>query len=239
MLPLIGQNGSRAVSLYSLGAGLSYPAVPRSLIGSRLRRGRGDEEQMRKFSEMAIVLVMALILTLLSKAVAPASDYSSPLSYAVSQPALIAANIAEAELEQAGALLGTWELNSEKSTVAPGPPPYQTMTLSFSATERGLRMDAKGVNANGSSIEAVYLIVEDGKYHPVTGIRNFDSSSYTRVSDRNTVYVRKKHGATVVVGSRTVSRDGKTLTFRQKTVDEFGRETGRALLVFEKQQTTS
>jgi hypothetical protein len=147
----------------------------------------------------------------------------------------IAAGVAKPALAQNDALLGVWNFIPERSTFTPGPGPYQSMTLNFSVTERGLQNNAKGVDADGDPIEATYMIVEDGKYYPVTGVARYNSSSYTRVSDRNTVYVRQKHGATVIVGSRVVSRDGKSLIFREKTVDDLGREKGRALLVFEKQ----
>lgn len=147
----------------------------------------------------------------------------------------IAAGVAEPGFAQSDALLGTWKFISEKSTFTPGPLPYQNITLNFSTTERGLRNDVEGIDADGRPISAAYMIVTDGKYYPVTGVSEFDSSSYTRVGDSNTVYVRQKLGTTVVVGSRVVSRDGKTLTFREKTVDSLGRETGRALLVFKKQ----
>lgn len=143
--------------------------------------------------------------------------------------------VSTAALAQSDTLLGTWKLIPERSTFPSGPLPYRSMTLKFSTTERGLKNDVHGVDADGRSIDAAYTIVADGKYYPVTGVSAFDSSSYTPVSDRNTVYIRRKLGTTVIVGSRVVSRDGKTLTFREKTVDGMGRETGRALLVFEKE----
>lgn len=148
----------------------------------------------------------------------------------------IAAAVATPGFAQGDALLGAWTFVSERSKFTPGPVPYKDLTLKFSATERGLRNDAEGVDADGRPISATYVIVPDGKYHPITGVPEFDSSSYTRVGDKNTVYVRQKHGTTVVVGSRALTGGGKTLIFRQKSVDNLGMETGRALLVFEKQE---
>ena len=132
------------------------------------------------------------------------------------------------------ALVGRWKLNPERSNFEPGPAPYQSMTLNFSAAEQGLRNDVSGTDADGRPIQGAYMIVTDGKEHPVTGLSTFDSSSYTPVSDTTTVYVRQKRGATVAVGSRVLSKDGKTLIFREKNVDDLGREKGRALLVFER-----
>ena len=136
---------------------------------------------------------------------------------------------------QHDALLGTWKFLPEKSTFVPGPDPYRSMTLNFTVTEAGLKNEAKGVGVDGRPVHATFMIVTDGKFYPVTGLSAFDSSSYVPVSDRTTVYVRRKHGSSVIAGSRMLSSDGETLFFREKAVDSQGRETGRAVLVFEKE----
>ena len=109
------------------------------------------------------------------------------------------------------------------------------MTLNFTATEAGLKNEAKGVGVDGKPIRATFMIVTDGKFYPVNGLSAFDSSSYVPVSDRTTVYIRQKHGTSVIAGSRMLSSDGETLFFREKAVDSQGKETGRSILVFEKQ----
>ena len=136
---------------------------------------------------------------------------------------------------QHNALLGTWKFLPEKSTFVPGPDPYRSMTLNFTVTEAGLKNEAKGVGVDGRPVHATFMIVTDGKFYPVTGLSAFDSSSYVPVSDRTTVYVRQKHGSSVIAGSRMLSSDGATLFFREKAVDSQGREIGRAVLVFEKE----
>jgi hypothetical protein len=133
---------------------------------------------------------------------------------------------------QGKALVGSWTLDSAKSRFDPGPAPYKSMTLNFSATDRGLKSEVAGVDAKGRPINGSYMIVTDGKVYPVTGISAYDSSSYTPVGNNTTVYVRQKLGTTVVVGSRVLSKDGKTLTYREKSVDDFGRDKANALLVF-------
>ena len=148
---------------------------------------------------------------------------------------VIVASSATTAWAQGDTLLGTWKLIPEKSTFSSASSPVQSMTLKFSATDAGLMKHAKGMDAGGNPIETDSVVIADGRYHPVTGTSRFDSSSYTQLSDRNTVYLRQRGGTIVVVGSRVVSGDGKMLTFREKTVDKLGRETGKALLVFEKQ----
>ncbi len=141
---------------------------------------------------------------------------------------------AKTDLKPGLALLGSWTFVPEKSKFDPVPAPYQRVTLTFSMTQEGLRKDVEGVDAEGRPLHASYLIVPDGNDHPVTGMRAFDASSYTPVSDTTTVYVRQKRGATVVVGSRVLSRDGRILIFKEKRVDDLGKERGKAFLVFEK-----
>ena len=144
------------------------------------------------------------------------------------------ATSAKTDFKPGHALLGSWTFMPDQSTFEPGPAPYQSMMLNFSVSEKGLKNDVNAVDAQGHPIHASYLIVADGSDHPVTGMRAFDSSSYTPVSDTTMVYVRQNRGATVVVGSRVLSRDGKILIFKEKSVDDLGRERGRAFLVFEK-----
>jgi hypothetical protein len=135
---------------------------------------------------------------------------------------------------QGKVLVGSWTLDPARSKFEPGPSPYKSMTLTFSAIDRGLKGDFAGVDADGRPVKGSYMIVTDGKDYPVTGISEYDSSSYTPVGDRTTVYVRQKLGTTVVVGSRVLSRDGRTLTFREKSVDREGKDRGDALMVFER-----
>jgi hypothetical protein len=135
---------------------------------------------------------------------------------------------------QSKALVGSWTLDPAKSRFDPGPIPYKSMTLKFSETDRGLKSEFAGVDADGQPIKGSYMVVPDGKTYPVTGISAYDSSSYTPVGDNTTVYVRQKFGTTVVVGSRVLSKDGKTLIYSEKSVDDLGRDKGKGLLVFRK-----
>ncbi len=56
----------------------------------------------------------------------------------------------------------------------------------------------------------------DGKPYPVSGNPDFDSVSVTRVNALTVNSTQTKAGVTVGTGVRTVSKDGKTLTFAQK-----------------------
>jgi hypothetical protein len=155
---------------------------------------------------------------------------------AISVTAILAVTVATTGdvFAQGQALIGSWTLDTAKSHFDPGPVPYKSMTLQFSAADQGLKGEIAGVDADGRPIKGSYTIITDGKEHPVTGISTYDSTSYTPVGDNSTVYVRQKSGTTVVVGTRVLSKDGNTLTYREKSVDNRGRDKGQALLVFRK-----
>ncbi len=155
---------------------------------------------------------------------------------AVSVVAILAFTVATTSdvFAQGKALIGSWTLDTAKSRFDPGPIPYKSMMLKFSAADPGLKGDVAGVDAEGRPIKGSYTIVTDGKEYPVTGMSAYDSTSYTPVGDNATVYVRQKFGTTVIVGTRVLSKDGKTLTYREKSVDDLGRDKGQALLIFRK-----
>lgn len=54
--------------------------------------------------------------------------------------------VSTAASAQSDTVLGTWNFVPEKSSSTSGPLPYQSMTLKFSTTERGLKNDVEGVD---------------------------------------------------------------------------------------------
>ena len=111
--------------------------------------------------------------------------------------------------------VGTWKLNVAKSTFSPGPAP-KSQTRTYAETPQGITLTIKTTAADGKESTATLTFKDDGKPYPVTGNSDFDMVSVTRV-DANTVHsTQTKGGAPVGAGERTVSKDGKTLTFKQK-----------------------
>jgi hypothetical protein len=120
--------------------------------------------------------------------------------------------------------VGTWELNLEKSTFNPGPPP-QKQTLWYKAEGRGLTALLQGIDAAGKPIypdPSNFIINFDGRDHPTSQL-NFDSSAWTRISANEYVVRRKKAGKIVLTSTNVVSRDGKTMTITTKGVGADGR----------------
>ena len=115
----------------------------------------------------------------------------------------------------ADAVEGTWKLNLAKSTFSPGPAPKgQSRTYADSA--QGMSVTVKTTAADGKESTTTIVFKDDGKTYPVSGNPDFDAVSAKRVDALTLNSTQTKAGATVGTAVRTVSKDGKTLTFKQK-----------------------
>jgi hypothetical protein len=115
----------------------------------------------------------------------------------------------------ADAVVGTWKLNLAKSTFSPGPAP-KSQTRVYSESAQGMTVIVKTTAADGKESSTTLTYKEDGKPYPASGSPDFDMVSVTRVDAFLTHSTQMKAGATVGTAVRTVSKDGKTLTFAQK-----------------------
>ena len=111
--------------------------------------------------------------------------------------------------------IGTWKLNLAKSKFSPGPAP-KSQTRTYVESAQGITLTVKTTAADGKETTTTLTFKDDGKPYAVSGSPDFDMVSVKRV-DATTVHsTQMKAGATVGTGARTVSKDGKTLTFAQK-----------------------
>ena len=112
-------------------------------------------------------------------------------------------------------VVGTWKLNVAKSTFTPGPAP-KSQTRTYVESAQGITLTVKTTTADGKETTTTVTFKDDGKPYPVSGSPDYDMVSVKRV-DATTVHsTQMKAGATVGTGVRSVSKDGKTLTFAQK-----------------------
>jgi hypothetical protein len=135
---------------------------------------------------------------------------------------------------QEDAHVGTWELNLEKSTFNPGPPPRR-QTLFYKAVGKGLTALLQGVDADGKpiSLDPSNLAIDfDGRDHPTARV-NYDTSAWTRISSHKYIAYRKKAGKVVLTSTNVVSNDGQTMTITTTGVGEDGRPINN-VRVFEK-----
>ena len=112
-------------------------------------------------------------------------------------------------------VVGTWKLNLAKSTFSPGPAP-KSQTRTYAESAEGMTLTVKTTAADGKETTTTLIFKEDGKPYPVTGNPDFDKVSVTRVDALTVHSIQTKAGAAVGAAVRTVSKDGKTLTFAQK-----------------------
>ncbi len=124
----------------------------------------------------------------------------------------------------ADAVVGTWKLNVAKSTFSPGPAP-KSQTRVYSESAQGLTVMVKTTAADGKESSTTLTFKEDGKPYPESGSPDFDMVSVTRVDALTVHSTQMKAGATVGTAVRTVSKDGKTLTFAQKATHASGAKT--------------
>ena len=124
---------------------------------------------------------------------------------------------------QGDPFLGTWALNVAKSKYTPGPPP-KSQTVVWEAAGQGVKITAKGMDANGKPTTTSYAPNYDGKDYPVTGNPDWDATSLKRVDPRTLEVTRKKGGKVVQTGTIVISSDGKTRTNTTSGVDAQGRK---------------
>jgi len=140
---------------------------------------------------------------------------------AIFTTALLCAALALAVTAAADQHSGTWKMNPAKSKYSPGPAPKST-TVKVEADEKGVKIDAELVNADGSPAHVQYDAKFDGKDYPVTGIGYADAVSVKRI-DANTIEATmKKGGQVTMIVTTKLSKDGKTRTSTFKGKDAEG-----------------
>ena len=115
----------------------------------------------------------------------------------------------------ADAAVGTWKLNLAKSTFSPGPAP-KSQTRTYVESAQGMTVTVKTTAADGKDSPTTLTYKEDGKSYPESGSPDLDMVTITRVDALTIHSTQTKAGATIGTAVRTVSKDGKTLTFAQK-----------------------
>jgi hypothetical protein len=117
--------------------------------------------------------------------------------------------------------LGTWKLNTEKSTWDPGPGP-KSQTLKYKSTPKGIQQNSETVDADGKASHGAYLSKFDGASVPWKGNPNADTATAKKVDDSNFENVWMKAGKATITSKAVVSEDGKTLTITQTGTDAKG-----------------
>jgi len=143
--------------------------------------------------------------------------------------------VAIAATPSADPVVGTWKLNAEKSTFTPGPA-IKSQMRTYSQSGPTITLVMKSVNADGQEVTSRTTYQLDNKDYPVMGNPDFDSLSAQQVDANTAQFTLKRAGKAVGTTSRTVSKDGKTLTSKMKVTTAKGEKT-ESTLVFDKQSS--
>ena len=129
-------------------------------------------------------------------------------------------------------LEGSWLLNVEKSTFkgAPGP---KGQTRTYAMHDDVEKMTSRGVSSDKKPSLVQYEARYDGKDYDITGSLGGDKISLRRIDANTTESSQKRAGKVVIVATRTVSSDGKTLTVVSKGTTAEGQVID-STLIFER-----
>lgn len=148
-------------------------------------------------------------------------------------------------------IIGTWKQNLEKSTYSPGTRPFKGSyaVRQYAAGVDGsivaitMNIDPEGLPSLGAISAANY----DGKEYAQHTVATLATSlgshiapriertiSYTPVDPYTVLIIQKEDDKVVSKSTRTISRDGKTMTDRFDYTDASGQHVTN-VLVFEKQ----
>ena len=109
--------------------------------------------------------------------------------------------------------LGVWQLNLDKSTYDPGPPPAPPATNITTIEKVGaeVRMTVDNVNAQGEKNHTVTVVTLDGKDNPVQGMQGLTRSF--KLVDANTFEWTQKSETRPPSTTRVaLGVDGKTVS---------------------------
>ena len=128
--------------------------------------------------------------------------------------------------------VGTWQLNVSKSTFTAGQA-VKSQTRTYSQSGGTITLDMKTVGSDGKESTTHTSYEFNGKDAPVTGNPDYDTLLPKKVDSHTAHFTLKKGGKTVGTTSRTVSKDGGTLTSKTKITTATG-EKSENVLVFDK-----
>jgi hypothetical protein len=130
-------------------------------------------------------------------------------------------------------VVGTWQLNVSKSTFTAGQA-LKSQTRTYSRSGGTITLDMKTVGADGTASTTHTSYQFNGKDAPVTGNPDYDTLLPKRVGSHTARFTLKRGGKIVGTTSRTVSKDGGTLTSKTKITTAAG-EKSENVLVFDRQ----
>jgi hypothetical protein len=125
---------------------------------------------------------------------------------------------------------GTWELNLEKSTYAPGATKPRKTTTRVERWDDGLKYTSDSTTAGGATVHTEWRAKFDGKDYAVTGVPTVDSYTIVRVDGHTYDVIAKKDGRMTTRSRSVISADGKTRTVTQLGTHADGEKVDNTLV---------
>lgn len=129
-------------------------------------------------------------------------------------------------------LEGTWLLDVGKSRFMPMPGPKGQMRT-YALADGLETMTSRGISGEGKSTSVHYQARYDGKDYDILGSAGGDKISLKRLDRFTTQSTQKRGGKPVIIATRRVSNDEKTLTVETQGTLPDGR-TLNARMVFQR-----
>jgi hypothetical protein len=165
-----------------------------------------------------------------------ALGYRTPAAMTFGTVLTLVVSVMSLSAQERDPRIGTWKLNVAKSEYDPGPLP-QSLTRTFEDRGGGVTLlTIEVINAQGNPnfFQVAYKL--DGKDYPqaTIGAQTVSTISQKLVDADTVEMIVKTGGKVTLTGTQTVSKDGKTMTYRAKGTDAQGRPTSW-VAVYEKQ----
>jgi hypothetical protein len=155
-------------------------------------------------------------------------NFKTTLCAALALNAVLALPLTMAPVMTSGAemaldpAVGTWTLNLNKSKLDTAEPAPKSSVRTYTATPDGLKVAIHTVKATGEAHDMSSSFTYDGKQHPATGSEDYDTIAVTRTgpNDSKTDFI--KGGKVIGHLTRSVSKDGKTMTLTSELTNAKG-----------------
>jgi hypothetical protein len=118
--------------------------------------------------------------------------------------------------------VGSWALNAGKSKMDTSTPAPKSSVRTYSATPDGLKVVIHTVTATGESHDMSSSFSYDGKQHSVAGSEDYDTIAVTRTGPNDSKSDFIKGGKVIGHLTRSVAKDGKTMTITSDLVNAKG-----------------
>ncbi|MEO8026061.1 MAG: hypothetical protein ABI823_06290 [Bryobacteraceae bacterium] len=144
---------------------------------------------------------------------------------------LLVSLLCAASAMAADPFLGSWKLNLTKSKFD-GETAPASLVVTWAGSAPTLTISGEGKSADGRAIRYQYDPIYDGKEYPPKGPWNWDRVSNKQVDANTREDTYRKGGHVIRVERRTVSSDGRTLTYVIRVEASHGAQT--SIMVFDR-----